>query len=180
MASWRGSVAGITRVPTAPRVVEASLGAVMLATAKATRAATGAAAEESGNEAGFTAVTAVALVASGAIVSPGTTVAGSGTREAGVDRGGGRLTARPLPLVGWRGRLSDGDTEEVVQQVEGHPGVGGPGAVYRPPPRVGGDDVGVAGVPLPCNQVAGRDDRAVGEGTEALFEERMEPLQILQ
>ncbi len=50
MASWRGSVAGITGVPTAPRVVEASLGAVMLATARAaSRAATGAAAEESGN-----------------------------------------------------------------------------------------------------------------------------------
>ncbi len=52
--------------------------------------------------------------------------------------------------------------------------------MYRPPPRVGGDDVGVAGVSLPCNQVAGQDNRAVGEGTEALFEEGVEPPQILQ
>ncbi len=178
VTSWRGSVAGVTGVPTAPRVVEAPLGAAMLAAARATsRAATGAAADESGNEAGLTAVTPVA---SGAVVSPGTAVVGSGTRVAGVDRGGGGLTARPLPLVGGGCRLSDGDTEEVVQQVEGHPGVGGPGAVYRPPPRVGGDDVGVAGVPLPCNQVAGRDNGAVGEGTEALLEEGVEPPQILQ
>ncbi len=143
-------------------------------------AATGAAADESGNKAGLTAVTPVAAVASGAVASPGTAVAGTGTRVAGVDRGGGGLTARPLPLVGGGGRLSDGNPEEVVQQVEGHPGVGGPGAVYCPPPRVGGDDVGVAGVLLPCNQVAGRDNRAVGERTEALFEEGVEPPQILQ
>jgi hypothetical protein len=76
----------------------------MLAAARvASTAATGAAAEESGNEAGLTAVTAVAAVASGAIVSPGTAVAGSSTRVAGVNRGGGGLTARPLPLVGGGG-----------------------------------------------------------------------------
>ncbi len=51
-----------------------------------------------------------------------------------------------LPLVGRGGWLGEGDTEEVVQQVEGHPGVGGPRAVHRPPARVGGVDVGVAGV----------------------------------
>ncbi len=68
-----------------------------------------------------------------------------------------------FPLLGGGGRLGEGDTEEVVQQVEGHPGVGGSRAVHRPPARVGGDDVGVAGVPLPCNQVAGQNNRAVGE-----------------
>ncbi len=185
MTSWQCSVAGVSRIPTAPRVVVALLGAVMLAAARAaSRAATGAAAEETGDEAGLAAVTAVATavaaVASRAIVPPGIAVAGSGTRVAGADRRGVGLAARPLPLVGGGGWLSDGDTEEVVHQVEGHPSVGGPRAVYRTPPRVGGDDVGVAGVLLPCNQVAGRDNRAVGEGTEALFEEGMEPPQILQ
>jgi len=60
---------------------------------------------------------------------------------------------------GW---LGEGDPEEVVQQVEGHPGVGGSRAVHRSPARVGGDDVCVAGVPLPGDQVTGRDHRAVG------------------
>jgi hypothetical protein len=52
VTSWRGSVAGVSGVPTAPRVVEAPLGAAMLAAARAASgAATGAAADESGNEA---------------------------------------------------------------------------------------------------------------------------------
>jgi hypothetical protein len=111
----------------------APLGAAMLAAARAaSRAATGAAAEKAGNEAGLAAFTAVAAVATGAIVSPGTAVAGSGTRVAGADRRGVGLAARLLPLVGGGCWLSDGDTEEVVQQVEGHPSVGGPRAVYRP------------------------------------------------
>ncbi len=109
MTSWRGSVAVVTGVPTALRVVVAPLGAEMLAAARAaSRAATGAAAEKSGNEARLAAVTAVAAVASGAIVSPGTAVAGSGTRVAGVDRGGGGLTAQPLPLVGGGASLAMG------------------------------------------------------------------------
>jgi hypothetical protein len=50
VTSWRGSVAGVTGVPTAPRVVEAPLGAAMLAAARAASgAATGAAPDESGN-----------------------------------------------------------------------------------------------------------------------------------
>ncbi len=40
--------------------------------------------------------------------------------------------------------------------------------MHRPPARIGGDDVAVAGVHLPCNQVAGWNNRAVGERTEAL------------
>ncbi len=182
MTSWRCSVAGVSTIPTAQRVEVAPLGAVMLAAARAaSKAATGAAAEETRDEAGLASVaTAVAAVASGAVVPPGIAVAGSGTRVAVADRRGVGLAARPLPLVGGGGWLSDGDTEEVVHQVEGHPSVGCPRAVYCTPPRVGGDDVGVAGVLLPCNQVAGRDDRAVGEGTEALFEEGMEPPQVLQ
>ncbi len=54
----RSSVAGVAGVPTAPRVVVAPLGAVMLAAAMAaSRAAAGAAAEEAGDEAGRSAVT---------------------------------------------------------------------------------------------------------------------------
>ncbi len=52
--------------------------------------------------------------------------------------------------------------------------------MHRTPSGVGGDDVGVAGVLLPCNQIACRDNRTVGEGTEALLEEGMEPPQVLQ
>ncbi len=52
--------------------------------------------------------------------------------------------------------------------------------MHRTPSGVGGDDVGVAGVLLPCNQVACRDNRTVGEGTEALLEEGVEPPQVLQ
>ncbi len=87
----------------------APLGAAMLATARAaSRAATGAAAEKAGNEAGLAAFTAVAAVATGAIVSPGIAVAGSGTRVAGADRGGVGLAARPLPLVGGGASLAMG------------------------------------------------------------------------
>ena len=155
----------------------------MLAAARAASiVATGAAAEKAGNETGLAAFAAVAAVATGVIGPPGIAVAGSGTRVAGADGGRVGFAARPLPLVGgWRRRwLGDGDTEEIVQQVEGHPSVGGPRAVYRTPTRVSSDDVGVAGVLLPGNQVAGWDDSAVGEGTEALFEEGVEPPQILQ
>jgi hypothetical protein len=72
----RRSVAGESGVPTAPRVVVAPLGAVMLAAARAaSRAAAGAAAEETGDEAGLAAVAAVtaalSAVASGALVLPG-------------------------------------------------------------------------------------------------------------
>jgi hypothetical protein len=52
--------------------------------------------------------------------------------------------------------------------------------VHRSPARVGGNDVAVAGVNLPCNQIAGWNNRAVGERTEALFEERVEPSEIIQ
>jgi hypothetical protein len=99
MTSWRGSVARVTGVPMAPRVVEAPLGAAMLVAARAaSRAATRAAADKSGNEARLTAVTPVAAVASGAVLSPGTTVVGSGTRVAGIDGGGGGLAALLLHL----------------------------------------------------------------------------------
>jgi hypothetical protein len=109
VASYRCSVAGVARVPTALRVVVAPLGAAMLAAARAaSRAATGAAAEKAGNEAGLAAFTAVAAVATGVIVSPGTAVAGSGTRVAGADRGGVGLAARPLPLVGGGAGLAMG------------------------------------------------------------------------
>ena len=93
-----------------------------------------------------------------AVLPPGASILGSGIGVAGVAAGGGgRLAARPLPLVGRGGRLGEGDPEEVVQHVEGHPGVGGAGAVHHSPARVGSDDVCVAGVPLPGKQVSGRD-----------------------
>ncbi len=80
----RRSVAGVS---TAPRVVVAPLGAVMLAAARAaSRAAAGTAAEEAGDEAGLSAVTAAfTAVASGALVLPGTAVVGTGTRVTGAD-----------------------------------------------------------------------------------------------
>ncbi len=78
---------------------------------------------------------------------------------------------RSLSLVGRGGWLGEGDPEEVVQHVEGHPGVGGAGAMHFSPAREGSDDVFVAGVPLPGDQVSGWDHRAVGIGAEALFEE---------
>ncbi len=86
----RRSVAGVAGVPTVPRVVVAPLGAVMLAAARAaSRAAAGAAAEETGDEAGLSAVAAVtaafSAVASGALVLPGTAVAGTGTGVTGAD-----------------------------------------------------------------------------------------------
>ncbi len=130
------SVAGVARVPPAPGVVVAPLGAAMLAASRAASiVAAGAAAEKAGNEAGLTAFTAVAAVATGAVVPPGIAVAGSGTGVAGADGGRVGLAARSLPLVGgWRWRwLGDGNTEEIVQQVEGHPSVGGPRAVHRTP-----------------------------------------------
>ncbi len=72
-------------VAAATRVVEAPFGAAMVAAARATsRTATGAASDEAGNEAGLSAVTAVAAVASGAVIPPGTSVLGSGIRVAGV------------------------------------------------------------------------------------------------
>jgi hypothetical protein len=83
----RRSVAGVSGVPTAPRVVVAPLGAVMLAAARAaSRAAAGAAAEEAGDKAGLSAVAAAfTAVTSGTIVLPGTAVAGTGTRVTGAD-----------------------------------------------------------------------------------------------
>ncbi len=86
----RRSVAGVSGVPTAPRVVVAPLGAVMLAAARAaSRAAAGAAAEEAGDEAGLSAGSAVtaafSAVASGALVLPGTAADGTGTGVTGAD-----------------------------------------------------------------------------------------------
>jgi hypothetical protein len=52
--------------------------------------------------------------------------------------------------------------------------------VHRPPARVGGNDVAVAGVHLPCNQIAGWNNRAVGERTEAMFEKGVKPSEIVQ
>jgi hypothetical protein len=57
----------------------------MVAAARAaSRTAMGAAADEAGNEAGLSAVTAVTAVASGAVIPPGTSVLRFGIRVAGV------------------------------------------------------------------------------------------------
>ena len=130
------SVAGVARVPPAPGVVVAPLGAAMLAASRAASiVAAGTAAGKSGKETGLAAFTAVAAVATGAVVPPGIAVAGSGTGVAGADGGGVGLAARSLPLVGeWhRRRLCDRNSEEIVQQVKGHPSIGGPRAVHRTP-----------------------------------------------
>ena len=130
------SVAGVARVPPAPGVVVAPLGAAMLAASRAASiVAAGTAAGKAGKEAGLAAFTAVAAVATGAVVPPDIAVAGSGTGVAGADGGRVGLAARSLPLVGgWHWRwLGDGNSEEIVQQVEGHPGVGCTSAVHRTP-----------------------------------------------
>jgi hypothetical protein len=127
------SVAGVARVPPAPGVVVAPLGAAMLAASGAASiVAAGTASGKAREETGLAAITAVTT---GAVVPPGIAVAGSGTGVAGADRGRVGLAARSLPFVGgWHWRwLGDGNSEEIVQQVEGHPSVGGPRAVHRTP-----------------------------------------------
>ncbi len=51
--------------------------------------------------------------------------------------------------------------------------------MHRPPARVGSDDGAVAGILLPCYQIASWNNRAVGERTEALFEEGVKPSEII-
>ncbi len=75
------SVAGVACVTAATGVVEATLGAAVVAAA---RAASRAAARAAADESGLSAVTAVAAVASGAVLPPGTSILGSGIGVAGV------------------------------------------------------------------------------------------------
>ncbi len=63
-----------------------------------------------------------------------------------------------------RGRLLlfEGPPHDLVHEGESHPGVGTAAAMYGAPTGVGGQDLGRTGAMLGCEEVAGRDDIALG------------------
>jgi hypothetical protein len=70
----------------------------------------------------------------------------------------------------------EGDSEEVVNHVQGHPGVGRPGPVDRTPVGVGGKDVRVPRVAFRGSQVAYTFELFVVFYMKIYFTDRHHPL----